>query len=231
MLIITSLDKVTFKLNCQNNSTFIGSHWHCWSLCVRALRYHDFLSGRRQRVVVNGKLSSCEEILSGIPQGSVLGPILLVIFINDLPDEVMCTAKIFADDTKLFHCINSQEDRVLLQDDLNRLVEWSRQWQMSFNAVFVSCHTICKPSWSCNKEIELNWILGHQTQVMSRLYVFDGRGRTRTFYFYLNFFCSFLAYIYLRVQLERDPESDRLGHYAQIPGWISTRTVNLQLAP
>ena len=83
---------------------------------------------------MNGKLSSWEEILSGIPQGSVLGPILFVIFINDLPDEVMCTAKIFADDTKLFHCINSQEDRVRLQDDLNRLVEWSRQWQMSFNA-------------------------------------------------------------------------------------------------
>ena len=94
----------------------------------------NFLSGRRQRVVVNGKLSSWEEILSGIPQGSVLGPILFVIFINDLPDEVMCTAKIFADDTKLFHCINSQEDRVRLQDDLNRLVEWSRKWQMSFNA-------------------------------------------------------------------------------------------------
>ena len=83
---------------------------------------------------MNRKLSSWEEILSGIPQGSVLGLILFVIFINDLPDEVMCTAKIFADDTKLFHCINSQEDRVLLQDDLNRLVEWSRQWQMSFNA-------------------------------------------------------------------------------------------------
>ena len=94
----------------------------------------NFLSCRRQMVVVNGKLSSWEEILSGIPQGSVLGPILFIIFINDLPDEVMCTANIFADDTKLFHCINSQEYRVLLQDDLNRLVEWSRQWQMSFNA-------------------------------------------------------------------------------------------------
>ena len=48
----------------------------------------DFLSGRRQRVIVNGKLSSWEDILSGIPQGSVLGPILFVIFINDLPDVV-----------------------------------------------------------------------------------------------------------------------------------------------
>ena len=87
----------------------------------------NFLSGRRQRVVVGSRGKS------GIPQGSVLGPILFVIFINDLPDEVMCTAKIFADDTKLSHSINSLEDRVLLQDDLNRLVECSRQWQMGFN--------------------------------------------------------------------------------------------------
>ena len=72
----------------------------------------------------------------------------------------------------------------------------------------------------------------------------DGRGRTRTFYFYLKKKKkkNFLAYIYLRAQLERDPESDRLGHlppppppisklyehYAQIPGWLSTRTGNLQ---
>ena len=93
----------------------------------------NFLSGRKQRVVVNGKLSSWADILSGIPQGSVLGPILFVIFINDLPDEVLCTAKIFADDAKLFRGIRSPEDRMLLQDDLNRLVEWSQRWQMGFN--------------------------------------------------------------------------------------------------
>ena len=93
----------------------------------------NFLSGRRQRVVVNGKLSTWAEILSGIPQGSVLGPILFVIFINDLPDDVTCTAKIFADDTKLFHGISSPDDCLQLQGDLNRLVEWSQKWQMGFN--------------------------------------------------------------------------------------------------
>ena len=93
----------------------------------------NFPSGSSQRVVVNGKLSSWEEILSGMPQGSVLGPILFVIFIDDLPDEVMCIANIFTGDTKLFYSINSLEDRVLFQDDLNRLVEWSKQWQISFN--------------------------------------------------------------------------------------------------
>ena len=60
----------------------------------------DFLTGRyKQRVVVNGKLSTWADILSGIPQGSILGPILFVIFINDLPDIVRSTVKMFADDT------------------------------------------------------------------------------------------------------------------------------------
>ena len=93
----------------------------------------DFLSGRRQRVVVNGKLSTWADILSGIPQGSVLGPILFVIFINDLPDAVISTTKIFADDTKLFRAVKSQEDHEILQQDLDNLVDWSRLWQLGFN--------------------------------------------------------------------------------------------------
>ena len=93
----------------------------------------DFLSGRRQRVVVNGKLSSWTDILSGIPQGSVLGPILFVIFINDLPDVVSSTAKIFADDTKLFWAIRIIEDHDVMQQDLDNLVEWSNKWQLGFN--------------------------------------------------------------------------------------------------
>ena len=67
----------------------------CWS-------GYEILYLDEGRVVVNGKLSSWTDILSGIPQGSVLGPILFVIFINDLPDVVISTTNIFADDTKLF---------------------------------------------------------------------------------------------------------------------------------
>ena len=61
----------------------------------------DFLVGRNFRVSVNGQFSSFKKILSGIPQGSVLGPLLFILFINDLPDCLMSTVKIFADDLKL----------------------------------------------------------------------------------------------------------------------------------
>ena len=75
----------------------------------------DFLSNRRQRVIVGNEKSEWEPVKSGIPQGSVLGPLMFVIFINDLPDAVSSTIKIFADDTKMYRQINSDEDRKMLQ--------------------------------------------------------------------------------------------------------------------
>ncbi len=90
----------------------------------------SFLSNRKQRVVVNGVKSSWTDITSGIPQGSVLGPILFIIFINDLPISVTSHIKIFADDTKIY---NSIDNSTLLQDDLNNLVAWSKKWLLPFN--------------------------------------------------------------------------------------------------
>ena len=82
-----------------------------------------FLMERKQRVSVNGILSDWVIVLSGIPQGSVLGPILFVIFINDLPDMVKSTAKIFADDTKIFNRVLNRDDHQQMQADLNYLVK------------------------------------------------------------------------------------------------------------
>jgi Reverse transcriptase (RNA-dependent DNA polymerase)/Endonuclease-reverse transcriptase len=94
-----------------------------------------WLSDRKQRVVLNGNLSAWEAVLSGVPQGSVLGPLLFFIFINDLDMAVSLAELIlkFADDTKVARVIRSDEDRLALQAALNNLVEWSERWGMRFN--------------------------------------------------------------------------------------------------
>ena len=93
----------------------------------------DFLSGRRQRVSVEGCLSDWREVVSGVPQGSVLGPVLFVIFINDLPEAVHKIVKMFADDTKVYCPISDWSDKEELQEDLNSMCDWSDTWQLLFN--------------------------------------------------------------------------------------------------
>ena len=93
----------------------------------------NFLVGRQQQVVVNKSSSSREEVTSGVPQGSVLGPILFVLFVNDLPDHVTSQIKIFADDTKIFRKIGSKADCEFLQKDLTNLENWARDWLMRFH--------------------------------------------------------------------------------------------------
>ena len=79
---------------------------------------------------------------SGVPQGSVLGPILFLIYINDLDDDITSKVLKFADDTKVFRKNKSDADRQHLQDDLNKLTEWSEKWQMLFNFGKCQClHT------------------------------------------------------------------------------------------
>ena len=93
----------------------------------------DFLSNRRQRVIVNGASSSWRIVTSGIPQGSVLGPLLFIIFINDIVEQISSSIYLFADDTKLFRAITSNHDNTLLQSDIDKLVEWSNTWLLSFH--------------------------------------------------------------------------------------------------
>ncbi|CAL4249564.1 unnamed protein product, partial [Meganyctiphanes norvegica] len=92
-----------------------------------------FLTGRSQRVVIKGVLSESLPVWSGVPQGSVLGPLLFLIFINDLLDEVDSSGSLFADDSKLFRKINCPHDQLTLQNDLAKLQDWSRKWLLEFN--------------------------------------------------------------------------------------------------
>jgi Reverse transcriptase (RNA-dependent DNA polymerase)/Endonuclease-reverse transcriptase len=94
-----------------------------------------WLKDRKQRVVLNGKQSTWEAVLSGVPQGSVLGPLLFLIFINDL-DEAVSLAELllkFADDTKVSRVIRDDADRLGLQTALDNLMDWSNKWGMRFN--------------------------------------------------------------------------------------------------
>ena len=94
-----------------------------------------FLKGRSQRVMVEGEHSRKDPVLSGVPQGTVLGPLLFLLFVNDLPNCVSdgTRTRLFADDCLVYREIRSQEDRVKLQADLDALGAWSARWGMRFN--------------------------------------------------------------------------------------------------
>ena len=94
----------------------------------------EWLRDTKQRVVLNGECSNWESVLSGVPQGSVLGPILFTIYINDLDEGLVNRILKFADDAKLMSRVGKQEEVELLQEDLNRLGNWSSEWGMSFNS-------------------------------------------------------------------------------------------------
>ena len=92
-----------------------------------------FLNGRTQRVIVNGITSRKDAVLSGVPQGSVLGPLLFVLYINDLPDTLVCHCMMFADDTKSFREITDVADMNMLQNDLHLMEKWSKTWLLQFH--------------------------------------------------------------------------------------------------
>ena len=99
-----------------------------------------FLSKRTQVVKVNGEESAVGHVLSGIPQGSVLGPILFVIYINDILESTKSDGLLFADDTKIFKHIMSREDALSLQADIDELEKWSNTWLLKFNPD--KCHVL-----------------------------------------------------------------------------------------
>ena len=86
----------------------------------------EFLGGRLQRVVLNQATSGWT--YSGVPQGSVLGSLLFLLYVNGIPDLVQSNLKMFADDIKIYRAIYSTSDSLLLQQDLDKLSEWTQKW-------------------------------------------------------------------------------------------------------
>ena len=100
----------------------------------------EYLKDRTQIVRVNGELSRIAAVISGIPQGTVLGPLLFVIYINDILDNINSDGLLFADDAKIFRAITCKEDSLKLQDDIVNLEEWSDKWLLKFHPD--KCHLL-----------------------------------------------------------------------------------------
>ena len=93
----------------------------------------NWLCNRRQRVVINGKSSNWTNVTSGVPQGSVLGPILFLVYINDIDEGLTCIISKFADDTKIANTVLSNDQAEEMQTNLDKLSNWAKTWQMSYN--------------------------------------------------------------------------------------------------
>lgn len=93
----------------------------------------NFLSDRSQQVVLDNNHSNSNNVISGVPQGTVLAPLLFLVYINDLPTNILNNVRLYADDVILYSNISTEEDCYLLQNDLDLLTEWSHRWLMAFN--------------------------------------------------------------------------------------------------
>ena len=113
--------RLIYKLRCYG----VGGKLLAW--------IEKFLTTRKQQVALNGHSSVWAEVGSGVPQGSVLGPLLFLVFINDLPEVVHSSIKLFADDTKLYSIVDTTHGSSSLQADLESLARWSDTWQLPFN--------------------------------------------------------------------------------------------------
>ena len=112
-------------------------------------------------MVLDGHASDPVPVLSGVPQGSVLGPVLFLIFINDLPDNIRSSVRLFADDCVLYRNVKSPLDCQILQDDLNSLAKWEMDWQMKFNVS--KCHSMRVTRLHPSRHIDFNYTLHQQT--------------------------------------------------------------------
>ena len=96
--------------------------------------FENYLLNRYQRVVLNGTESNWKSLEAGAPQGSVLGPLLVLVYINDLTDNISCDMRLFADDSSLFTCVkvvNLTHDKLV--KDLQAVTSWAYQWKMVFS--------------------------------------------------------------------------------------------------
>ena len=107
-----------------------------YGIGCKTLKWIDsFLCFRQQRVVINGVKSDWAPVLSSVPQGTVLGPLLFSLYINDIPSDIESEIRLFADDYVCYREIKDEEDTMKLQSNIDRLGSWARKWGMRFQPV------------------------------------------------------------------------------------------------
>ena len=101
-----------------------------------------------QRVVIKGHSSAYVHVKSGVPQGTVLSLLMFLLFINDITTDISSGIRLFADNCVLYQIIQSEQDHHQLQLDLNRIIHWTKQWQMKLNidkCVILTCSRSSSP--------------------------------------------------------------------------------------
>ena len=122
---------------------------------------NSWLSMRTQQVVLDGQASDTVPVSSDVSHGSVLGPILFLIFINDLPHNIRSSVCLFADECVLYRNIYSIQDCLTLQEDLTSLGQWKAYWQMKFSVA--KCHSMRVIQHQHHKHILFDYSLHNQT--------------------------------------------------------------------
>jgi hypothetical protein len=134
-------------------------HYGVWNITLSWIQ--DFLSDRTQTVVLEGNSSSTNPVASGVPQGTVLGPLLFLVCINDMPGYARSQTHLFADDCLMYRKVSSTSDCTQIQEDLDNLIKWEQQWQMQFNPDKCEVLTITKKRKPLHHDYTIN---GHILQ-------------------------------------------------------------------
>jgi hypothetical protein len=145
----------------------LKSKLHRYGVSKQSLNWiSDFLDNRKQTVVVNGIKSHTADVVSGVPQGTVLGPILFLVHINDIINCVDSETRLFADDCVCYREIHSTEDCLKLQNDIDNLGKWARNWGMRFQPVKCNMMVLSNKK----KNIEFNYTLeGTTLEVLDQI--------------------------------------------------------------
>ena len=141
-------------------------------------RIKNYLHERYERVVLNGQTSSWGFIKSGVPQGSVRGSLMFLVYINDLPDNIQSPCKIFADDTSLFsHVLHKDTSHDELNYDLQKVYDWAFQWKTQFNPEPQKISTrsdFLQKSWQqqlSSPNLQQNWSKNLSISKTPRIYI------------------------------------------------------------